>query len=311
MKRFLSLSIYTATILGVVLVCSCNSKAETEAKIAEIEKRYQDSLSVLRNELKEAQAKIEVLSYPADQRLQKAKSLIEAGDMDKATTEINQLKQIFPNSAEASSSSTLLMRINELKEAKRKEEDRIKALGFKAIAELSTVKIDYNTVTLSSISVGNRFIFDAYDDRWFYRDADRGSKYVTMQMSVTSTDHDPDLPQLALYIISGDKMKLEDTFETRFARWRDYGAYLGNYHDSTNDFAKVSTVRFKLGLQVNNEQLAKPYAIVLMKKNVLTSHYERFDNPPVSYHGSANYPSTLSLDDFKKNFVIVKRFNLK
>jgi len=311
MKRFLSLSISTATILGVLLVCSCNSKAEMEAKIAEVEKHYQDSLSVLRKELKEANAQIEVLSYPADQRFQKAKSLIEAGDLDKAYTEINQLMQVFPNSVEASSSSTLLAKIKELKEAKRKEEERIKALGFKAIAEQSTVKISYNTVTLTGISVGNRFVFDAYDDRWFYRDADRGSKYVTMQMSVTSTDHDPNLPQVALYIISGDKMMLEDTFETRFARWRDYGAYLGNYHDSTNDFAKVSTVRFKLGLQVDNEQLAKPYAIVLMKKNVLSSHYERFDDPPISYRGSANYPSTLSLDDFKNNYVIIKRFNLK
>ena len=130
-------------------------------------------------------------------------------------------------------------------------------------------------------------------------------------MSVTSTSHAPNLPQLAIYVISGDKMILQGTFETRFARWRDYGAYLGNYHDSTNDFAKVSTVRFKLGLQVIDSQLAKPYAIVLMKRNVLVYHYDRFDNPPISYLGSANYPSTLSINDFKENYALIKRFNLK
>ena len=299
------------TLLSIILVCSCNSKSSTEASITEVTKKYQDSLTIVRNELREAKDKIELLSYPADQRLQKAKELTNAGELDKAKKEVEKLKELFPNSLEASSSSALLAKIQELKEAKRKEEKRIKALGFKALPEQTTVKVDYNTITYSSISVGNRFIFDAYDDRWFYRDADRGSKYVTMQMSVTSTNHNPQLPELALYIISGDKMILEGTFDTQFARWRDYGAYLGNYHDSSNDFAKVSTVKFKLGQQVSNEKLAKPYAIVLKKKNALYYHYEQFSNPPISYVGSADYPSTLSLDDFKKNYVLIKRYNLK
>ena len=291
-------------------ICSCDSKREAEAQIAKVEKTYQDSIAVLKDALKEKQEQIDMLSYPSDQRLAKAKELLDAGELDKASEEISQLKKLFPNSQEASASSALVTKIGEIKEAKRKEEERIKALGFKAIAEQTNVKIDYNTVTLSGISVGNRFTFDSYGNEWYYREADRGSKYVSMQMSVTSTDHDPNLPELALYSISGDKMNYEGAFDTRFARWKDYGAYLGNYHDYSNDFAKVSTVRFKLGLQVDNETLAKPYAIVLKKKNVLSSHYERFDNPPVSYEGSANYPSTLSVEDFKNDYVIVKRYNL-
>ncbi|MDO4951204.1 MAG: hypothetical protein Q4E49_04005, partial [Bacteroidales bacterium] len=143
-----------------------------------------------------------------------------------------------------------------------------------------------------------------------YNDADRGNKYITMQMSVKSTNHNPDLPQAALYVISGDKMILGGTFETKFARWKDYGTYLGNYHDSSNDFSKVSTVKFKLGLQVSERTLAKPYAIVLKKKNVLSYYYEELSNPPISYIGSANYPSYLSLDDFKKDYVIIKRYNI-
>ena len=131
-----------------------------------------------------------------------------------------------------------------------------------------------------------------------------------MRMSVTSTSHDPELPELALYSISGDKMILVGTFDTRFARWSDYGAYLGNYHDSSNDFSKVSTVRFKLGLQVSNEKLSKPYAIVLKKKNALTYHYDRFANPPISYIGSASYPSSLNIDNFKNGYVLIKRYNL-
>mgnify|MGYP007101860326 FL=1 len=298
-------------IFLLLMMASCNSQSGNSAQITEIEKKYQDSLSAVRNELKEAKSQIELLRYPADQRLQKAKDLLDEGELDKAKNEIEQLKSIFPNSAEASSSNSLLTKIEELKEAKRKEEERIKALGFKALPEQTTVKVDYNTVTYSSISVGNRFVFDSYDDRWFYRDADRGSKYVTMQMSVTPTNHNPELPELALYTISGDKMILEGTFDTEFARWRDYGAYLGNYHDSSNDFSKVSTVKFKLGLQVSNEKLSKPYAIVLKKKNALSYHYDRFSNPPISYIGSADYPSSLTLDNFKNAYVLIKRYNLK
>ena len=298
-------------------ICSCDSKRETDAQIAKVEKKYQeniaalnDSITELNEALKEKQEQIELLSYPADQRLQKAKELLEAGELDKASSEVAQLKKLFPNSQEASASGVLITKIDEIKEAKRKEEERIKALGFKAITEQTTIKIDYNTVTLSGIGVGNRFTFDAYGNEWYYREADRGSKYVSMQMSVTSTDHNPKLPELAIYSISGDKMKYKGTFDTRFARWKDYGSYLGNYHDYSNDFAKVSTVRFKLGLQVENETLAKPYAIILKKENVLSSSYDRFNNPPVSYSGYANYPLTLSISDFKNDYVIVKRYNL-
>ena len=309
MKKY-SLTFSVLLLALQALVCSCDSKQETAAQIAIVEKQYQDSIALLKNALKEKQEQIDLLSYPADQRLQKAKEHIDKGELDKASSEITQLKKLFPNSQEASASSALVAKINELKEAKRKEEERIKALGFKAIAEQTSVKIDYNTVTLSGISVNSRFTFDSYGNEWYYRDADRGSKYVTMQMSVTSSNHDPKLPEFAVYSISGDKMKYEGSFDTRFARWKDYGAYLGNYHDSSNDFSKVSTVRFKLGLQVDNETLAKPYAIVLMKKNVLSSNYDRFDNPPISYIGSANYPSTLSIKDFNEKYVIIKRYNL-
>ena len=290
---------------------SCTQQKDNSANINEIQKQYQDSIALLKTQLEQANAQIEILKYPADQRLNRAKALIESGEFDDALSEIFNLKSVFPNSAEASASEKLITRIYEIKEAKRKEEERIKAMGYKAIPENTTIKIDYNTISLSNISIGNRFTFDAYDDRWFYREADRGCKYISMLMSVTSTNHDPNLPQLAVYSIDGDEMNLIGKFDTQFARWKDYGTYLGNYHDSSNDFAKVSTVKFKLGLQVDNETLSKPYAIVLMKKNVLKSHYDRFENPPKSYTGSANYPYTLSIDSFKNDYVLIKRYNLK
>ena len=76
-------------------------------------------------------------------------------------------------------------------------------------------------------------------------------------MSVTSTEKNPDIPTLAIYSISGDKLIKEGTFRIEFARWDNYGSYLGNEPDTRNDFSKVNTVGFKLGCEVNESILIK------------------------------------------------------
>ena len=302
---------FATGILGLIIVSSCNSKSEMEAKIAEVEKKYQDSLSIVRNELKDAKAKIAVLSYPADQRFSHITELFNAQEYDKAKKEIAELKSVFPNAPENTECTKILEKISALETAKKAEEERIKALGFKAITQKSTFKIGYNTIVLSSISIGKTFTFDFRSDEWTYREADRGTKYISAAMSVTSTDHDPNLPQLAVYMIKGGEMVYVESFDTEFARWEDYGTYLGNYHDSRNDFAKVSTVKFKVGVQISDDILSKPYAIVVKSENGLTSSYDRYKNPPKSYIGSVSYPRTLSVEEFAKNYILVKTYNIK
>lgn len=204
-------------------------------------------------------------------------------------------------------------RIDKLIAQKRAEEERIKALGFKALKASTTFKIDYNKIELTSISVGNTFTFDSYGDSYFYRSADRGNKYITAAMKITSDSKDPKLPQLAVYKISGDSMTWEGNFTTEFARWDDYGSYLGNDHDFGNDFAKTNSVRFKIGKEVSEEIVKGPYALIMKIENALNRNYERFDNPPISYIGSVDYPYTLRLEDFTKEgsqFIVVKIANL-
>lgn len=305
MKQFI------CPLIGILALVSCENN---QRELNEL-KKHVDSLTTVVSEkdteIEQLKGTIVKLQYPADQRLAKARSLYDDGKLEQALSEIKSLKEIFPNSVEAKSSSSLIEAIDKKKEEARKEEERIKALGFKAIKETTNLKIGYNTITISGISTGNRFTFDSYDDSWFYKDADRGTKFVSAQMSVTSTDHDPKLPQFAIYKITGGQMSLVDRFMTRYARWRDYGAYLGNYHDSSNDFAKVSTVKFKIGVQVSNEILAGPYAIVVKKENMLYSHYDRYRNPPMSYEGTVDYPQTLSVSSFSNKYALVKCFNLK
>lgn len=256
---------------------------------------------------------VTMLAFPADQRLTKINSLVSSGDYTAAKQEISRLVELFPESKEAKSAPAISERIDKLIAQKRAEEERIKALGFKALKASTTFKIDYNTVELTSISVGNTFTFDSYGDRYFYRTADRGNKYITAAMKITSQDKNPKLPQLAIYSISGDTMFKVGNFDTEFARWKDYGTYLGNTHDFGNDFAKTSSVRFKIGEEVSEDIVKGPYALIMKKENGLSRNYDRFGNPPVSYTGYVSCPSTLKLEDFTKDgseFIVVRIANL-
>ena len=73
---------------------------------------------------------------------------------------------------------------------------------------------------------------------------------------------------------------------------------------------KVNTVRFKIGVQVEEEITCNPYAIVIKKENNLSRNYERFDNPPVSYSGYVDYKSTLSVNDFNEDYSLIRLYNL-
>jgi len=296
------------TVLGMVLgLSACNNSGVSQADYDALLKEKEALVS----EVKSLRDSIKLLSFPADQRLAKIKKLVSEQSYQQALQGISDLTKTFPSSAEATTAKDMIPQINSLIEKKKAEEERIKALGFKAVKQSLTATIDYNKIELSNISIGNTFTHDSYDDRYFYNTADRDNKYISVAMKVTSSSKEPKLPQLAVYTVSGDKMNLVETFRTEFARWNDYGSYLGNYHDNGNDFAKTSSVRFKLGAEVSQEILKKPYAIVMMNANVLTREYDKWENPPVSYVGSGSYPSILSLENFTAgNYTLVKLANL-
>lgn len=311
MKRALYKSILVFSIIPLFFACGVDQSEFNKIK------KERDDLATKVNEcnsvIQALRDSVTMLAFPADQRLNKINALVSSGDYTTAKQEISRLTSLFPESKEAKATPAIIEKIDRLIAQKKAEEERIKALGFKALKASTTFKIDYNTVELSSISVGNTFTFDSYDDRYFYRTADRGNKYISAAMKITSQEKDPKLPQLAIYSISGDTMTKVGNFDTEFARWRDYGSYLGNYSDNGNDFSKVSSVRFKIGEEVSEDIVKGPYALIMKKENGLSRNYDRFANPPVSYTGYVSYPITLRLEDFTKEgseFVVVKIANL-
>lgn len=299
-------------ITATIFLTSCVNQSKYDSVKSDLEavkkQAVQDSICI--SNLRDT---IAMLSQPADQRLSSINRLVSAGDFDKARKEIHELNILFPNSIESQKTNDILQRIDKSIEKQKAEEERIKAMGFKALKPVSSVSIDYNKVSFSNISVGRTFVHDSYDDHYFYSTADRGNVYVTAAMSVTSSVKKPDIPSLAIYSIDGDKMHFKGVMRIEMAQWESYGTYLGNYNDNGNDFSKTSTVRFKLGAEVSADVVKKAYAIVLKKENYATRHYSRYDNPPVSYSGTSPYLYNLELSDFTGNdskYVVIKIANL-
>lgn len=257
---------------------------------------------------------IDMLKFPADQRYARAMEAFAGDNLDEAEKRFKEIKHLFPLSDEAAQCDEQLQKIVAKRQEIAAEQERIKALGFKALEPVANVTVGGVAVSFSGFSVGKEFIHDTYytygSSQWYYNTADKNNKFITCSMSATSSNDDPKLPTLALYSINGDKLKLEGTFRIEFARWDDLGSYLGNEPDLHNDFAKVNTVSFKLGCEAAEEIFAKPYMVVVKLSNTQTRDYERFRNPPYWYSGDAGYPASLTIDDFDSKYKAVKIANL-
>lgn len=294
-------------ILSIILIaCGCKT----------FEKEYinaQAELTQARDSIKSLLATIDELAYPANQRLATVQSLITKKDFDQAKMELDKLIALFPKSSEAQMQVSLNEKIEKGLQAKLEEEKRLKALGFKALKDNLSISCGNVKASFSNIGIGSTFIFDNYGYEYFYSQADKDSKYVSAAMNITSDDSDPKLPQCAIYIVDGDHLNYEGVLVTKFARWDDYGTYLGNSHDFNNDFAKVNTVKFKIGAELSNEKIKKPFVLVLKKENVLERTHSSYSRPEISYIGLADFKKKLTIEDFAENgqYVAVKRFNFE
>lgn len=294
-------------VLLCLVSCSSNEKSNSESTDNSALVSRIDQLNKENEELK---ATVKQLRYPVSDRLINISRLISENKLNEANMEIINLEQLFPQSIENEEVVSLKQKITNIEEEQRAEEVRIKALGFKALKEENSVEIGYNKISIGAFATANTYVFDSYGDRYFYRTADRDSKYVSAKVSITSSDKNPKLPMFYSYLINGDKLELIKIFSLNFAKWDDYGSYLGNYHDNGNDFAKTSTVGFKIGVEINSELLQKPIVILLLKENCAERVTERFANPPVSYTPmNCDSPSTLSMEDVNKNYAVVKILN--
>ena len=294
-------------ISTIVILTSCDSSSTKQAEGSDNLNLKVNQLTSENDSLKRI---IEMLKFPASDRLKEIQGLMDQNNFDQAINQIEILENLYPLSEETKSATKLRETITIKKDQIKAEQERIKALGFKALKEEKNITVSYNKISVGDFSIAQTFTFDAYSDEWHLYTADRGNKYISARITITSTDKDPNLPVFYAYSISGEKLHLLGEFVLKFARWEDYATYLGNYNDNKNDFSKTASIPFKIGIELSDDQLSKPIVIVLQKMNTMSRSYERFNNPPVSYTSSGSYSkSEVTIDDVNRDYAVVKILN--
>ena len=269
--------------------CTHTNKPDVNAQIAEVEKKYQDSIRLLKQELDEANGKIEILSFPADQRLARIGELFNSGDYDGVKREASELKRVFPNAKENDSSNEYLKKIEAIEVAKKAEEERIKALGFKAFKDNPTVKFDNVTYSFSGFTYGRTFTFEyVLDvDEYSYEVADKNSTYILASLSISTKENYASNPRVYACELVDGKLKEIDDFRIEYASYNTYGASIGNYSETSHDFSKVSSVKYKMAAQIPQSYTSKPIVIIVRK----TSGY---------------MSGEISIDEVRENYEVIK-----
>lgn len=144
------------------------------------------------------------------------------------------------------------------------------------------------SINIKQLGQKRQWLFDRYGYTYHYQDADKDSMFVYVDFDITTKEQEPTLPPLYAYHLDASGIALIGMLDTRFYRWEDFATYLGNYHDSANDFSKRDTVKFTAGIQIKTDILKKGTVFVGMSKTpCMTRENERFRNPPVYYSRSA------------------------
>lgn len=220
---------------------------------------------------------ISKLSYPADQRLYHILNLIKLDSLDLATTEIENLKKIFPYSKETQLIYVQEGIIEKRKIAIRKEQEKIKALGFKALKDKSSIWVKKSTgdvkYTFSNFHFGRQFTFNYINDigEYYYRTADKGNTYILADMDIYTQADYAFTPSVYACVIVDGKLSQIGYFISEYESYDTYGEYLGNYADTKHDFSKVNTVKYNIATQISQNEANHPIVILMTKDDSLHS----------------------------------------
>lgn len=285
---------FIVLVITIYLSSSCTqtNKADVAAQIAEIESKYQDTIKALKQQLVEASDKIGILSYPANQRLAHIEDLFNSGDYIGVKKETAELKRVFPNAKENETSNEYLKKIEAIEAAKKAEEEKIKALGYKAFKDNNVVKFNDVTYSFSGFTYGRTFIFDyALDvDEYSYEVADKNCTYILASLAISTKEKYASNPRVYACEIVDGKLKEIDDFRIEYATYNSYGGKIGNYSETSHDFSKVSSVKHKMAAQIPQSYTSKPIVIIVRK----TSGY---------------LSGEISIDEVRKNYEVVKILN--
>jgi hypothetical protein len=289
---------FLITILSIIILPSCTQNNCNE-QLVEVEEKYrdsilsfQDSVASLNSQLQKAKERINVLEYPADQRLYNIQTLFDNHEYDSARIKIAELKTVFPNAKEIKDCDLILSKIESFEAAKKAEEERLKALGFKAFKDNPKVTHDDVTYSYSGFSFGRTFTFEyVYDvDEYSYTVADKDCTYILASLTISTKKHYAYPQFVGVYEIIDGKLKNISNFRTEYASYNTYGASIGNYSETSHDFSKVSSVKYKMAAEIPMSYTKKPLLILTKKTNNTSS-------------------GLLTIEDVRDNYEVIKILN--
>ena len=292
MKKQSIVFIVLAITTNLLLSCTQANKTDVTTQIAEVESKYQDTIKILRHQLSEANEKIGILSYPADQRLAHIGELFNSGDYDGVKKETAELKRVFPNAKENDGCNEYLKKIEAIEAANKAEEDRIKALGYKAFKDNPTVKFGNVTYSFSGFTYGRTFTFEYVLDvnEYSYEVADKNCTYILASLSISTKENHASPPRVYACEIVDGKLKEIDDFRIEYATYDTYGASIGNYSETSHDFSKVSSVKYKMAAQIPQSYTSKTIVIIAKKTYGYLS-------------------GEISIDEVRENYEVIKILN--
>jgi len=254
----------------------------------------------LQNELLEYKKQVEELKNTPSNRLLKAQQLFSKEDFKGSKYELNLLLNKFKDTPEAQKGVVLLQKIESLEKARTENEKRKKTLGFKMLKENTTLVIGNITLKFNSVKTSKQWTFDNDKyDYYKYRDAERGNIFILANVSFTSKLKKSKIPLVSVYKIVNGQLKLHGTMKREF---------LNDYDNSTDaDFKYVSTVIFAQAIEISKSTLAETAVFVVVKKSNCSKYEYGYylDSDPAG----CNIKSTLTVDDFDKDYALVKIFN--
>lgn len=288
MKR---ITVFFSMVLFLLISACGVNEADYHKALSQIDSlknvigKYEERFATL-------QDSISLLKFPADQRYNQIVKLVKEERFDEARVAIADLEKVFPKSKEAELTAGQLSTIEKREAEIKVEEERIKALGFKVFKDQATVNFGNKTCSFSGFTYGRTFSFDYVSDvdEYYYRTADKGSTYILANMSMTTKESYASTPSIAVYKIVDGSLNRIAGFQEEYASWSTYGAYIGNYSETSHDFSKVNTVRWKIAAEISNEESKLPLIILTSK-----------DETPLD--------STLSLNDVREKCEAIKILN--
>jgi hypothetical protein len=270
-------------------------------------------LAKLRAEVKRLQRENEELRLSPEHLASEVDGAIRAGNEEKAVVTYKQLADTFPVAGETAEMKKRLDVFMTQRRAQEDQDKRIAAGGFKGLPVSASIANPDTALTVASVAVAKRWIFDSWGDGWRFQDAEKDRKMLVARINVASKQAEPALFGIAAYTADGGKLTRLGELKYRFARWSSYGAFLGTTADYRNEFSHSWRIPFTAGVSLSDEELKRrPIYLVATHEGCHARHAQPFSQPPLFYLPGEckTLKPTLTLDDFKGGtLAVLKRMD--